>query len=212
MLLKNVKRISLLVAISTVLTGFSVNAASLEETTVPPSEFTEAASYKAINNDGSENMKYHEHPIEYTDENGNYILEYNQFKVIKKPGGKYSSVNFNEGLTSLSSVIDKDIDIAFFDVVGDIIVPDTVTTISSESLGGVGVHALDNKEIEKYPCTLKLSNLLEEIPDDMCYESSFIGTLRIPNSVKKIGSLPFSSCNFETIVVPKTVDFIESNG
>ena len=46
----------------------------------------------------------------------------------------------------------------------------------------------------------------------MCFGSFFTGTLEIPRSVKRIGFAPFSYSNFDTIIVPKTVEFIDSHG
>ncbi len=214
MLLKNVKKISLLVAISAVMTSVPAFAASLEEIVPTRTNKTTEITANGLIDTDTESVSIREAkpPIKYTDENGNYIEKWNQFKIIKKTCDKYSSVSFNEGLTSISSTFDPDIRIAFWDVVGDVIVPDTVTTISEGGLAHFGSNALNNKESEKYPCTLRLSNSLSEIPFDMCYCSNFTGTLRIPNSVKKIGLGPFTSCDFDTIIVPKTVEFIDMGG
>ncbi len=220
MWLKNIKKISLLVAISTALTSVSVNAASLEKIiSMNEAEITELATYKATNNDSFKNINYHVHPIEYTDENGNYILEYNQFKIIKGNGEKYSTVSFNEGLTSISQVIDPDMDIAFFDVVGNVVIPDTVTTISSNNVNGrsdvlnsFGFNAFQNNELKKYPVTLHLSDSLTEIPDYLCDFSSFTGVLNIPKSVKKIGINSFQTCDFDLITIPKNVESIAYGG
>ncbi|SKC06611.1 Leucine rich repeat-containing protein [Lachnospiraceae bacterium] len=225
MLLKNLKRISLLVAISTALTGITANASSVEELVTETGAIsTDCSANSVCEEDGSDIKNnitgeghYQGHPVsEYTDENGNYILSYNQCKLIKKPGEKYYSVSFNEGLTSISTKLDPDIEYAFSDVVGDVIIPDTVTTITSYSpnyaLSNFGRTACVNGDAEKYPTTLHLSNSLTEIPKYMCDGAHFTGTLRIPNSVKKIGFNPFYSTHFDTIIVPKTVETIEDNG
>ncbi len=213
MLLKNVRKISLLVAISTVLTSFSVNAASLEEPTAT-SKFgaafcVEDYASKANNliDETTIPIGHHGIPIdEYTDENGNNIVVYNQFKLIQKPGDKYGSVVFNKDLTSISRAIDPEMNIDFFDIVGDVVIPNSVTIISSDALGNFGQQARENEELEKYPCTLQLSNSLTEITDNMCGGSIFTGTLKIPNSVKKIGYDPFAGARFDTVIVPKSVE------
>ena len=216
----NLRKIALLVAVSTALTSISANASDLEEFAAEAESVSEDCVIEDDDSDKTKHISgeghYQGNPVSrYTDENGNYILSYNQCKLIKKPGAKYYSVSFNEGLTSISTELDPDMEYAFYDVVGEVVIPDTVTTITNsvpnKALGNFGYTAYCNNDAEKYPTTLHISNSLVEIPDYMCEGAQFIGTLRIPNSVKKIGFLPFAESNFDTIIVPKTVEFIRSD-
>ncbi len=92
------------------------------------------------------------------------------------------TVVMNDGLTSIASY-------AFYElrnVVGDIVIPDTVETIGSYSFAFYGYGSYTNRK-----GTLTIGSSVRTIGDHAFYRASLVGNVIIPDSVTNIGEYAF---------------------
>lgn len=124
----------------------------------------------------------------------------------------YGSYTNRKGTLSLGPALKTIGDHAFYRVslVGDVIIPDSVTNIGEYAFCWYG--EMSTQYYSELRGSLKLSNSLDRIEPYTFYNANFEGALEIPDGVTMIGDNAFCNCDFRgPLTLPEGLAEIGSN-